>query len=226
MKTRTIHTAKKDPPGVEDDAHGRLVTAALKLFAERGLEGVSVRELAQEAGVNLAAVNYHFGSKENLYVEALRFKLRSLRDLDPHFDAVDQAERADTPQSARQAIREFIKDYMETLVNVDKRDKFILLMVREMMEPTVAIDMVVGEFIAPRFRALEILIERVRPDLAGTPEASLCAMSIAGQCLYYRFANSVVLRLLKRKKMSPEFLNQVAGHIAEFSLRGLGVSGD
>ncbi|MBT4791625.1 MAG: TetR/AcrR family transcriptional regulator [Halobacteriovoraceae bacterium] len=46
-----------------------------KLFAQKGFNGVSVREIAKESQVNLAAINYHFSNKENLYVETIRSSL-------------------------------------------------------------------------------------------------------------------------------------------------------
>ena len=45
------------------DTKSRLLRVAERLFAEHGFDGVSVRQLTAAAGVNLAAVNYHFGSK-------------------------------------------------------------------------------------------------------------------------------------------------------------------
>lgn len=53
-------------------ARQRLLEVAVKLFAERGLEGTSVRDIAKEAGVNLSLVSYYFGGKEGLYLELLR----------------------------------------------------------------------------------------------------------------------------------------------------------
>ena len=49
----------------------RLVEAAEKLFAEKGFEAVSVRDITKEAGANVAAVNYHFGSREGLVVAVI-----------------------------------------------------------------------------------------------------------------------------------------------------------
>lgn len=198
-----------------------MLAAATKLFPEHGLDGVTVRELAKEAGVNVAAVNYHFGSKESLYIEMIRAKIAELKVATLHFDFKGESESAKTPAQARASICRFIEDYINALVGLDAPEKFTLLMAREMVRPSVAIDMVVEEFVLPRFRALETLVQKVRPDLAGTAKPAFCVMSIVGQCLYYRFASQVALRLLKRKKLSAEFLHEIADHIADFSLSAL-----
>ncbi|MEX0781048.1 MAG: TetR family transcriptional regulator [Dehalococcoidia bacterium] len=51
---------------VAEDTRERILDAAEHLFAERGFDGTSIRDVTAEAGVNLAAVHYHFGSKEDL----------------------------------------------------------------------------------------------------------------------------------------------------------------
>ncbi len=55
-----------------------LLDAAETLYATEGFDGVSLRRLTQIAGVNLAAVNYHFGSKENLFAEVLARRIRPI----------------------------------------------------------------------------------------------------------------------------------------------------
>lgn len=50
----------------------KILAAAERLFASRGLEGVTTREICREAGVNGALVNYHFGTKEKLYCACMR----------------------------------------------------------------------------------------------------------------------------------------------------------
>lgn len=56
----------------------QLLDTAERLFAERGVDGVSLREITSHAGANVAAVNYHFGSKENLVREVFRRRLEPL----------------------------------------------------------------------------------------------------------------------------------------------------
>jgi outer membrane protein, multidrug efflux system len=55
------------PPSASDaSARSRILSAAEKLVAEKGFESVSLRDITQEAGVNLAAVNYYFGGRDRL----------------------------------------------------------------------------------------------------------------------------------------------------------------
>lgn len=61
------------------DKRQALMDTAERLFAERGFEAVSVRELAAEAGVNLAMVSYYFGSKEGLFEAIIEHKIPRTR---------------------------------------------------------------------------------------------------------------------------------------------------
>lgn len=59
----------------------RIIDVAGRLFAERGYDGVSVREITKAAGANLAAVGYHFGGKEDLFGEVIKRKTEALRQI-------------------------------------------------------------------------------------------------------------------------------------------------
>jgi len=63
------------------DTRERLIAAASQLFAERGFHGTKARDIATRAGVNLAAGNYHYGSKKTLYLEVLRAQFAETRAL-------------------------------------------------------------------------------------------------------------------------------------------------
>ena len=60
------------------DTRERILARAGPLFARHGLEGLGIRQLAREAKVNIAAVNYHFGSKQALFREVCLMHLRAI----------------------------------------------------------------------------------------------------------------------------------------------------
>lgn len=68
------------PPRDADATRTRLLDIAEALFADRGYHAVSMRDIATRAHVNLAAAGYHFGSKENLFIEALSRRIRPLNE--------------------------------------------------------------------------------------------------------------------------------------------------
>lgn len=60
---------------IEISTRNKILKTAHKLFAEKGINAVGVREIAKEAEVNVAAINYHFGNKETLYRETIKESL-------------------------------------------------------------------------------------------------------------------------------------------------------
>jgi AcrR family transcriptional regulator len=77
----------------------RILDAAEALFMEKGFEGTSLRELTAAAGVNLAAVNYHFGSKEELFEAVLRRRLDPMNQ--ERVERLAAFERAAAPEPVR-----------------------------------------------------------------------------------------------------------------------------
>ena len=79
-----------------EDTKTALLAAAQQLIVERGYAGATVRELAAAAGTNVAAINYHFGSREKLLNEAvldffLDWKDRAMDvDIDPEAEPLQQ----------------------------------------------------------------------------------------------------------------------------------------
>jgi AcrR family transcriptional regulator len=59
-------------PQAQVDTRGALLDAAEELFSRRGYAAVGIREITDAAGVNIAAIKYHFGSKSELYLETVK----------------------------------------------------------------------------------------------------------------------------------------------------------
>jgi len=64
------------------DTRSKILSVATPLFARHGLNGVSIRNLANAAGVNLSMISYHFGGKAGLYAEILKGQFKGFRYID------------------------------------------------------------------------------------------------------------------------------------------------
>jgi AcrR family transcriptional regulator len=78
MSQQRTHGPRRPPRG--ESTRSDLLTAARRLFAQRGFDGTSIRAVTREAGANLGAVTYHFGSKRALYAAVLEQGLRPLAE--------------------------------------------------------------------------------------------------------------------------------------------------
>ena len=100
------------------DKREHIMEHAITLFADKGFEGTSIRDLAQVAGVNVAMVNYYFGSKEKL-VEAILEKKSSYMK-----DRIEELE-ANTNLSELDKIDALIEDYVNRILNGASFHKFL-----------------------------------------------------------------------------------------------------
>jgi AcrR family transcriptional regulator len=73
-----LRVAKTKPrPATPDPTREKLVEAAGPIFANRGYQATTIREICVGAGANVAAINYHFGDKLGLYTEVLQQSVRA-----------------------------------------------------------------------------------------------------------------------------------------------------
>lgn len=107
--------------GAKTSTKDRILDAAELLFADQGFEGTSMREITTEAGVNLAAVNYHFGSKERLLEAVVR------RITDPvneeQLRLLDELEAEKGGAGGGPSVEELVEVQVSPLVELLKRDE-------------------------------------------------------------------------------------------------------
>src|SRR3954449_8361048 len=119
-----------------DMTKARLLEAAGEEFAEKGFESARVRSICRRAGVNLAAVNYHFGDKERLYVETVMEAHRCGTELLPE-SVFQEGGPADQ-------LRRYIHHFLSNVLALRGHPRWHhTLMLREMLQPTLASDTLV-----------------------------------------------------------------------------------
>lgn len=192
-----------------------LLHAAGEVFAEHGFHAATVRAICQRADANIAAVNYHFGDKERLYLEVLRAAQR--RSIEKYPESQGVPARA-TPA---QRLHGFVRSFLLRLFDPEPGAWHWQLLAREMIQPTAALDTLIAERIRPLAEEVRRIVQDLLGPRADPDRIRLSGSSIVGQCLFYRHCQSVIARLFPEQGFAPADLERLAEHITEFSLAGL-----
>ena len=169
------------------------------------------REICRRAEANVAAVNYHFGSKDALLAEALNFApLAALQKA--------SVNAADCPE---ERLRLFLREFMLMLLDDKNPSSQCRIMARELADPTPALDKIVREAIAPLHKFLAELVREIVGNNLSDAELRRCVHSIVGQCLFYRHSHPVLQRLYPKLRYGRKEIEAIGEHIAEFSLAGI-----
>lgn len=195
------------------ETRDRLLTAAARLFAERGFKNVTVREICRTARANVAAVNYHFGDKLRLYEEVLQGAIHAMRDI------TESARAAGEGRAPDEQLRRYLVLFLRQLLRPGTETLHRLIQ-REMHDPTPALDALVEQGVRPRVAYLcEIVSDMIGCDPAD-PRVLRCAASIQAQAVSY-IPNPIAKRLGFHFEPTPTQIDDAARHIADFSVAGV-----
>lgn len=201
-----------------DNTRERILDQAERLFAAKGFEAVSVREITSAAESNLAAINYHFGSKMNLYLQVFRERWleRTRRVRENFFKQI-----ADKPEPGiEEVIDAMAHAFLDGPLSDAERHQHVQLMQRELSHPGKALKMVVEEVMTPFQQQLSHLIRPNLPAHINEERLRLGIISIIGMILYFTFARPAVSMMMGRD-YNQAFKSMLIEHISKFSLKGL-----
>jgi len=152
----------------------RLLAAACELFAEHGFGDTTVAAICERAGANVAAVSYHFGSKERLYVAAWRHAHQAMLAACPP----DGGAGADAPPAER--LRGRIRSLVRAALG--EHDTAFRIMHHEMTQPTGLLREVFRESIRPLRRLTAGIVAELLGPGADERTVRLCTMSVTAPC--------------------------------------------
>lgn len=205
----------KIPREGTERTRGRLLAAAGEIFAEKGFRDATVAEICRKAGANVAAINYHFGSKEALYREAWRHAFAQSLAAHPP----DGGLSPDAPPEER--LRAQVASLLDRIADENNRE--FRIMQREFTNPTGLLEEVMREEIRPLHQRTEKMVRAFLGPQATEQEVQFCEVGIISQCI-----NPMVARKWTRKvadiKDGPggiTDINAYARHVVTFSLAGL-----
>ncbi|MEA3193077.1 MAG: hypothetical protein QOD26_1410, partial [Betaproteobacteria bacterium] len=150
----------------QHETRTRILDAAEELFMQHGFGGTSMRHLTSNAGVNLAAVNYHFGSKDALIEAVFRRRLDPLNAARiAQLDALE-AEAGGRPIEPEALIRAFISPGLSMTEDTKGGGRnFTRLLGRTYTEPAKAIRVLIGQMYAPGMARFKAAFERALPQM-------------------------------------------------------------
>ena len=202
---------RKHGRATPDPTREKLLEAAGPIFASRGYQATTIREICAGAGANVAAINYHFGDKLGLYTEVLQQSVRAAQVLAVH-NAPDQN------ISPEDMLRALIRARLRSINGKDLPDWHSRLLAHELAQPTPALRQLIDKLTRPIYKRLLELIGRIIGLPPDDDNTRLCAISVVGQVLAYVLPGPLLTEIWPELKMTPEQVERIADHIADFSL--------
>ncbi len=200
------------------DAKDRILDEAEALFAEKGFHAVTVREITQAAHCNLAAVNYHFGNKQNLYLDV--FKSRWIPRAKRVHACFRDTLSAQDGGSLAGIVHALAEAFLKGPLTDEERLRHAQLMMREMSMPGMATDLLVGEVIKPFFGELALLLGPYVHVKVERERMMLDIVSVFAMVIYFNFARLPVMRVTG-EEYDDAFKDRLVNHIVRFCLTGL-----
>jgi len=191
-----------------DGTRERILDAALDLFGERGLTGTTVRDIAARAKVNVAAISYHFGGKDELYravagqvIGTIEARVRARVG---HLLAAPPA----GAEAALAALQEIASAIVDVIVGPPEMRRVARFIIREQMQPTFAFEILYGVLTPLHGAATQLFALAAGLD-PRSGEAKLRVFLMIGQVIFLRIAEAAVLRRMELATYDANFLDEV-----------------
>jgi len=201
-------------------AKDRILDRAEELFAQNGYFAVSVRQITAAAECNLAAVNYHFGNKENLYLEVFRLRWipRAQRTQDAFIENLSRKKSL----SLRHIVHSLATAFIKGPLTDDERERHHQLIARELAKPIGGLDIVADHFHQPFFSELKDLLKQCLPRGQNEQDLMLKLLSVFSMLTFFNFARELVTTTTDCE-YDQAFKSRLVNHIADFCSLGIGM---
>jgi TetR/AcrR family transcriptional regulator len=211
LSTRTFNLAGENMEKI--DCRSKLMDVGTQLFAERGLKGVSIREISLAAGTSISMISYHFGSKEGLYSAVLQQQFACFEEIH------EIRQRVSDPVS-------MIENYLRWTFQRHRRNPYLLrFYTSELTNPTVFFEPIVLPVIDAVILTMAAVIEegirlkQFREDV----HATNAALALAGMVNYFFLSTRATENLISHSPEQDEKL--IAQYLAIFT-RGVAATGE
>lgn len=180
-----------------DMARSRLIRAGVQCSADRGLDGVTIRELARIAGQNSASIAYYFGGKDGLYAAVIDtvmhfFSQHLAMARKSYLKAVEGANLS--REQAVTLLKQFQRSFAMGVLTDEQAAQFAILMVREQNQPTAAFETLYTDTVAPLHRISAHLVSVITGEDQLSARVILRTHTLIGQLMSFFMARETLLR--------------------------------
>lgn len=183
------------------------------MFISEGYRAARVQDVANRAGVRLSAINYHFGGKSGLYRAVLQYHAAQAVSRTPFPEP--------NPAHPREAFEDAVRTMVRRFINPEGDSQLAALMIRELVNPTEALGMMVESFSRPQMALLQPLVASVLGPRAGEEQIARAILSLLGQCLAYVTARPLISQVLPAVIAGDDVVERITRHITTFTWGGL-----
>lgn len=195
----------------------KILTVACEIFAEKGYRDAKVEEICRRAQTNIAAINYHFGSKDQLYAQVWRRAVDTAHQVYPPEGGLGP----DAPPEER--LRGTIHLLVGKTVDPGRIGDAGKLLLREMVSPTDAIEQIRHDAIRPMHDRMRGLMRELLGPQPSDEQVLFCAMSVVHQCFAVgiRLFTGRIPPFVKFNLSTEQLVETLTNHITCFSLAGI-----
>ena len=194
----------------------RLFNAASEVFAEKGYHETTVADICNAAKVNVASVNYHFGSKDALYLKVWEDAFHRCVEA---FPILGDSSPTDPPEIQ---LRAAIQSLLSKVLDNGRLRHYGQLLMNEMIRPTEALrDEIWIRVSELRGSLLNLFQTMLGSDVPGIA-VEICLFSVVNQCLAVGFKKQRLLeRIMPKGSDTNALINILTQHMTVFALGGI-----
>lgn len=193
----------------------KLIDAAGEVFGEVGLEAATIQQITRRAGTSLAAVNYHFTDKFNLYNEVVQEAYNIVSDT---FRRIQSIQVTGSPQ---ERLEHFVRSFFTIIMETDRPTWHCDILARDLQQPNESAQQQLHQLIDAIHQSLgNIILDLIEQPLSSI-QMIQTQTSIIGQCLYYVDHKDFHDRLHPELEPISQRMDKIIKHITLFSIAAI-----
>jgi AcrR family transcriptional regulator len=199
-------TMKSIPLTSSEQTRKALVGAALRLFGEKGFDGTSTRDIAALANANIGSIAYHFGGKEGLRAACAAFIVETIQKVAAQALAPEAIGEAET---AADRLEMAIRRMVGFILGQPEAGAIVQFILRELAQPTAALDAIYDGVFAPSHRRLCELWADATGEDAESDRTKITVFTMIGQVIYFRIGREAFMRRMGWSEIGPKEIDAV-----------------